>query len=106
MVAKADLPFLPLQDFVLLERLPKDELPSGIVLPDQSSMDPGKARIIAVGPGKRSVYNQQIMPVDLRVGQIVYLLQAPMTIPAGEVNLHGRTYLLQRAEFLVAAYNE
>jgi chaperonin GroES len=77
-MAKSKTKFYPLNDVVIVERLPvADTTAGGIVLPDNMSRDKiVKAVVLAVGPGFYNVTLSQgaskdRTPVSVKVGQTV-----------------------------------
>jgi len=44
---------------------------SGLVIPDTAKEKPQQGEVLAVGPGKRSETSGELIPVDLKVGDIV-----------------------------------
>lgn len=57
----------PLHDKVIVEYIPPtDRTEGGIILPDVAKVRPTKAKVLAVGPGKRSSNGQRLpMPCDV-----------------------------------------
>ena len=44
---------------------------SGLVIPDTAKEKPQKGEVLAVGPGRRSEQTGEIIPMDVKVGDIV-----------------------------------
>ena len=92
--------FEPFHDFVLIEKIPQDETPGGLALPE--GVDPdgaAKARIVAVGPGRVLESGAKVEP-SVAVGDIVYSVVAyaqPLPLVLG-----GKDYFLVRDRDLVA----
>jgi co-chaperonin GroES (HSP10) len=70
----------PTGNKILIEIIAKEEAKtqSGLIIPD--NVDLGlqlqKAKVVAVGPGDRSLFSGNIIPLDLSEGDIVYIGQA------------------------------
>ena len=64
--------FTPLQDWVILERLPDDK-DGDILIPEKARLHMyGKCKVTAVGPGCRTAHGV-LVPCDLKVGDTVGL---------------------------------
>jgi chaperonin GroES len=71
---------------------------SGIIIPDTVDKDrPEQAEVVAVGPGKM-LENGQRTPMEVEVGQTVLFKK----YTPDEVELEGETYLIVRAEDVIA----
>jgi chaperonin GroES len=72
----------PLGNRVLVERLDLEETTkSGIILPDSAKKQQERARVVAVGPGKK-MDNGTVSAIELQVGDIVIVDKyAGQTIP-------------------------
>ena len=44
---------------------------SGLVIPDTAKEKPQQGEVLAVGPGKRSEDTGELIPMDLKVGDVV-----------------------------------
>lgn len=96
MVRMPDVPFIPTQDFVLIKEMPQNTTAGGIAMPDGVQTEPPRGLVIAVGPGSRSAYTAELIPNDIRVGQVVWLmLQLP--IPPTPMEFDGKKYIVVRA---------
>lgn len=77
----------PLEDRVLVEMLPESEITDGgIYLPDIYGSQP-QARVVAVGPGRRTSAGKRVAP-DVNVGDKVILLATGLEVRIGEKKYH------------------
>ncbi len=44
---------------------------SGLVIPDTAQEKPQQGKVLAVGPGRRSEQTGEVIPLDVKVGDIV-----------------------------------
>ena len=87
------LKFIPLNDNVLIEELPRET--GMIVIPDGADFGPPYGRVVAVGPGRFELGFR--VPTDLEPGDIVSMFaDSPFT----EVPLGGVTYRMIRSVYL------
>jgi co-chaperonin GroES (HSP10) len=101
MVAKIDekLPalkkpnFKPFMDCVLLQPIPRGMTTGGVALPENADVGPQRAFVVAVGPGWPTDDGQGRIPMEVEVGDVVYLLLAPGKL-ACDVTLEGHKYVL------------
>jgi chaperonin GroES len=62
----------PLDDRILVRPQEAEEMTvSGIVIPDTAKEKPQQGEVLAVGPGRRSEQTGAIIPMDVKVGDIV-----------------------------------
>ena len=62
----------PLADRMVVKPIEREEVTKGgIVLPDTAKEKPQEGEVIAVGPGKTSEYTGGIIPMSVKVGDIV-----------------------------------
>ena len=62
----------PLGDRLVVQPAPREEMTkSGIVLPDTTKERPQEGTILSVGPGRRSEQSGDIIPLDLKAGDLV-----------------------------------
>jgi chaperonin GroES len=61
----------PLGDRVLVETITETETRAGIVIPEMAHGRPERARVLAVGPGRRSEKTGEIQPMPVEVGDEV-----------------------------------
>lgn len=88
----------PLGNRVLVQRLePEEKLKGGIILPDSAKKKQETARVIAVGPGKRSDDGKE-QPIPVKVDDVVL-----MDKYAGqEVTIDDEEYMILKADDLIA----
>jgi len=62
----------PLEDRIVVRPSEAEETTvSGIVIPDTAKEKPQQGEILAAGPGRRSEQTGELIPVDVKVGDIV-----------------------------------
>ena len=62
----------PLEDRIVVRASePEETTVSGLVIPDTAKEKPQQGEVLAVGPGKRSEDTGDLVPVDIKVGDIV-----------------------------------
>jgi chaperonin GroES len=64
----------PLEDRIVVRPLDSEEITaSGLVIPDTAREKPQEGEVLAVGPGKRSEYTGELIPMDIDEGaRVVY----------------------------------
>lgn len=103
MVTDFKLPvnFEPFGDWVLLEPIPPGQTAGGIALPEGSAMGVPSAKVIAAGPGKMCEYDGKTMPMNVKVGDIVYQMSAVANGSALPYYENGKEYSVIRAHHLI-----
>jgi chaperonin GroES len=62
----------PLDDRIVVRPSEAEETTvSGIVIPDTAKEKPQQGEVLAVGPGRRSEQTGDIIPLDVKVGDVV-----------------------------------
>ena len=62
----------PLEDRIVVKPGQSEETTaSGLVIPDTAQEKPQQGEVLAVGPGRRSEQTGEIIPLDVKVGDIV-----------------------------------
>ena len=62
----------PLEDRIVVRPSESEETTaSGLVIPDTAKEKPQQGEVLAVGPGRRSDYSGEIIPVGVGVGDTV-----------------------------------
>ena len=62
----------PLEDRIVVRPGESEETTaSGLVIPDTAKEKPQQGEVLAVGPGRRSDNTGEIIPLDVKVGDIV-----------------------------------
>lgn len=84
----------PLQDRVVIKRLPEETLSGGgIVIPDSAKEKPAQGTVIAVGPGK-ALEDGKTAPMSLKVNDTVLFGKYSGT----EVTLSGEEFIVMRED--------
>ena len=84
----------PLGDRVLVKALEKkDEIRSGIIIPDTAKEKPQEGEIIAVGKGKVTE-DGKLIPMDVKAGDKILYGKYSGT----EVKIEGQEYLIMHQE--------
>ncbi len=62
----------PLEDRIVVRPKEAEETTvSGIVIPDTAKEKPQQGDVLAVGPGRRSEQTGDVIPLDVKVGDVV-----------------------------------
>src|SRR5438270_2997060 len=62
----------PLDDRIVVKPGESEETTvSGIVIPDTAKEKPQQGDVLAVGPGRRSEQSGELIPMDVKVGDVV-----------------------------------
>ena len=62
----------PLDDRIVVRSSePEQTTVSGLVIPDTAKEKPQQGEVLAVGPGRRAENTGEVIPLDLKVGDIV-----------------------------------
>ena len=62
----------PLEDRIVVRPKEAEETTvSGIVIPDTAKEKPQQGDVLAVGPGRRSEQTGEVIPLDVKVGDVV-----------------------------------
>jgi chaperonin GroES len=62
----------PLEDRIVVKPGEAEETTvSGLVIPDTAKEKPQQGEVLAVGPGRRSDQTGELIPVDVKVGDVV-----------------------------------
>src|SRR5919112_2569061 len=62
----------PLDDRIVVRALEQEATTaSGLVIPDTAKEKPQQGEVLSVGPGRRSDQTGEIIPLDVKVGDIV-----------------------------------
>ena len=84
--------FTPLQDRVVVRRIPEEEKTrGGIIIPDSAKEKPSEGEVIAVGPGARNDKGE-IVPVEVKAGDRVLFGKWSGT----EVKIDGQELLIMK----------
>lgn len=83
--------FKPLNNYVLMERLPEEsKTAGGIIIPDNAKEKPVRGRVIAVGDG--IIEDGKRVPMTVKVGDVVLFAKWASSI--NEVKIDGRDFVL------------
>mgnify|MGYP001142635463 CR=1 FL=1 len=84
----------PLQDRVVVMRLPEEEkTKGGIIIPDTAKEKPIQGKVVAVGKGK-VLENGNVRNLDLKVGDIVLFSKYGGT----DIKIGGEEHLILRED--------
>jgi len=62
----------PLEDRIVVKPSESEEkTASGLVIPDTAKEKPQQGEVLAVGPGRRAENTGELIPLDVKVGDIV-----------------------------------
>jgi chaperonin GroES len=71
---------------------------SGLVIPDTAKEKPQQGEVLAVGPGRRSEQTGEIIPLDVKVGDIVVYSKYGGT----EITVEGEDVLILSSRDVLA----
>jgi len=94
--------FKPLQSNVLVERSDAEEKSAGgIIIAANAREKPMEGKVIAVGPGITSNVTGQIIPMNVKAGDMVLFAKAAGT----ETKIDGVEYTIIREEEILGILN-
>ncbi|MGY0039885.1 co-chaperone GroES [Pedobacter sp. NJ-S-72] len=83
----------PIADRVVVEAAPAEEkTASGIYIPDTAKEKPQQGTVVAVGPGKYAELTGNLVPLSVKVGDVVLYGKYGGT----EITFEGKEYLIMR----------
>ena len=89
----------PLDDRIVVKPNEAEErTASGLVIPDTAKEKPQQGTVLAVGPGRRSDQTGQLIPLDVKVGDIVVYSKYGGT----EITIDGDDLLILSARDVLA----
>jgi chaperonin GroES len=89
----------PLDDRIVVRPSESEErTPSGLVIPDTAKEKPQQGEVLAVGPGRRSDYTGEIIPLDVGVGDTVVYSKYGGT----EITVEGEDLLILTSRDVLA----
>ncbi|HUQ63266.1 MAG TPA: co-chaperone GroES [Acidimicrobiales bacterium] len=89
----------PLDDRIVVRPSEAEETTvSGIVIPDTAKEKPQQGEVLAVGPGRRSEQTGDIIPLDVKVGDVVVYSKYGGT----EIPIDGEDLLLLNGRDVLA----
>ena len=88
----------PVGDHVLVEPIEEDQVTTGgIIIPDSAKEKPQRAKVLAVGPGKRDD-DGELTPMEVKAGDTVLMSK----YGGSEIEHEGRKYKILTAGDLLA----
>ncbi|MFP5317316.1 MAG: co-chaperone GroES [Acidimicrobiia bacterium] len=89
----------PLDDRIVIRPREAEEMTvSGIVIPDTAKEKPQQGDVLAVGPGRRSEQSGDIIPMDVKVGDVVVYSKYGGT----EITIDGEDLLILNGRDVLA----
>jgi chaperonin GroES len=89
----------PLEDRIVVRPSEAEETTaSGLVIPDTAKEKPQQGEVLAVGPGKRAENTGELIPMDIKVGDIVLYSKYGGT----EVTVDGEELLVLNSRDVLA----
>ena len=89
----------PLEDRIVVRpREAEETTVSGIVIPDTAKEKPQQGDVLAVGPGRRSEQSGDVIPVDVKVGDVVVYSKYGGT----EITVDGEDLLILNSRDVLA----
>ena len=89
----------PLDDRIVVRPSEAEEkTASGLVIPDTAKEKPQQGEVLAVGPGRRSEQTGDLIPLDVKVGDIVVYSKYGGT----EITIDGDDLLILSARDVLA----
>jgi chaperonin GroES len=93
----------PLDDRIVVRPSEAEETTvSGIVIPDTAKEKPQQGEVLAVGPGRRSEQTGEIIPLDVKVGDVVVYSKYGGT----EIPVDGEDLLLLNGRDVLAVVDK
>jgi chaperonin GroES len=93
----------PLDDRIVVRPSEAEETTvSGIVIPDTAKEKPQQGEVLAVGPGRRSEQTGDIIPLDVKVGDVVVYSKYGGT----EIPIDGEDLLLLNGRDVLAVVDK
>ena len=92
----------PLGNRVLVQRLEAEQkMKGGIILPDSAKKKQERARVVAIGSGKK-LDDGKIIPVPVKVGDIILMDK----YSSQEVTVDDEEYMILKADDIIAIIEE
>ena len=88
---------IPLQDRVIAQKLEQEEKQHGIILPDSAKEKQEMAKVVAVGPGRKTP-DGKLIEMPVKVGDVI--LAEKYT--GQEITMDGEEYFVVKAEDVIA----
>jgi chaperonin GroES len=89
----------PLEDRIVVRSNEAEETTvSGLVIPDTAKEKPQQGEVLAVGPGRRAETTGEVVPMDLKVGDVVVYSKYGGT----EITIDGEDLLILTSRDVLA----
>ncbi len=89
----------PLEDRIIVRPSEAEQTTvSGIVIPDTAKEKPQQGDVLAVGPGRRSEQTGEVIPLDVKVGDVVVYSKYGGT----EISVDGEDLLILNGRDVLA----
>jgi chaperonin GroES len=89
----------PLEDRIVVRASePEQTTSSGLVIPDTAKEKPQQGEVLAVGPGRRAENSGELIPSDLKVGDVVVYSKYGGT----EITIDGEDLLILTSRDVLA----
>ncbi len=89
----------PLEDRIIVRPSEAEQTTvSGIVIPDTAKEKPQQGEVLAVGPGRRSDQTGDVIPLDVKVGDVVVYSKYGGT----EISVDGEDLLILNGRDVLA----
>ncbi|HRN73950.1 MAG TPA: co-chaperone GroES [Ginsengibacter sp.] len=79
----------------------EEKTAGGIIIPDTAKEKPQKGTVVAVGKGKYAEHTGNLIPLQVKVGDVVMYGKYGGT----EINIEGTDYLIMRASDILMKVN-
>ena len=92
----------PLGNRVLAQRLEQEEkMKGGIILPDNAKKKQERAKVVAIGAGKR-LDDGKILPIPIKVGDVILMDK----YSGQEITIDDDEYVILKADDIIAIIEE
>ncbi len=88
----------PLEDRLIVEPKSEKETESGLIIPDTAEEKPQQGKVLAVGPGRHSEQTGEVIPMDVKKGDVVIFSKYGGT----EITLDGSDVLILSSRDVLA----
>jgi chaperonin GroES len=93
----------PLDDRIVVRPSEAEErTASGLVIPDTAKEKPQQGEVLAVGPGRRAENSGELIPLDIKVGDVVVYSKYGGT----EITVEGEDLLILNSRDVLAKVNK
>ncbi len=99
---KTKLSIKPLGNRVVAQKLEEvTEIKGKIIIPDSAKKEQSRAKVLAVGPGKKTK-NGELIPIEVSIGDVILMDK----YSSQEVTLDDVVYLVIKADDIMAIIKE